>query len=48
MMPVYVQNVTPLDISSTRIRAMIREGRSPRFLIPDSVEKYIQAKGLYQ
>jgi nicotinate-nucleotide adenylyltransferase len=48
MMPVYVQNVTPLDISSTKIREMIREGRSARFLIPDSVEKYIHNKGLYQ
>jgi nicotinate-nucleotide adenylyltransferase len=47
LMPVYVQKVTPLGISSTKIREMIREGRSARFLIPDAVENYIHTKGLY-
>lgn len=48
LMPVYVQKVTPLSISSTKIREMIREGRSAGFLIPDAVENYIHTKGLYQ
>ncbi len=39
--------VTPLEISSTVIRARLRSGRSARFLVPDKVLTYIQAKGLY-
>jgi nicotinate-nucleotide adenylyltransferase len=40
--------VTQLDISATRIRALLREHRSPRFLLPDAVLDYILAQGLYQ
>jgi nicotinate-nucleotide adenylyltransferase len=45
--PVFLFNVTALDISSTRIRDMVRQGRSIRFLVPDSVNGYIQSRGLY-
>lgn len=37
-----------LDISSTEIRARIREGRSIRYLVPRSVERYIGQHGLYR
>jgi nicotinate-nucleotide adenylyltransferase len=46
--PICLFDVTPMDISSTKIRNLIRCGASVKYLIPDSVEKYIQTKGLYQ
>ena len=39
--------VTPLDISATAIRALIGAGRSPRYLLLDTVWEYIRAHGLY-
>ncbi len=42
----YLQT-TPLDISSSAVRALLTEGRSARFLLPDSVLDYIQAQQLY-
>lgn len=45
-----VRILTPtcLGISSTHIRQMVAQGRSVRFLVPESVRKYIIDKGLYQ
>ena len=37
-----------LDISSTRIRDMIREKKSIRFLVPDSVKDEIEANSYYR
>ncbi len=45
---VFMQPVTQLDISSTRIRALIRQQKSPRYLLPDEVWAYIQEQRLYQ
>jgi nicotinate-nucleotide adenylyltransferase len=42
------QPVTPLDISSTRIRGLIARGLSPRYLLPDPVLGLIQEAGLYR
>jgi nicotinate-nucleotide adenylyltransferase len=39
--------VTGLSISSSGIRKQIRSHRSPRFLLPDPVLKYIQDQHLY-
>lgn len=39
---------TPLAISATHIRSLILAGRSPRFLLPDSVLGYIETNGLYR
>ena len=36
-----------LDIASSAIRAMIAEGRDPRFLMPDVVMEYIEAHDLF-
>ncbi len=44
---IYTQSVTQLEISSTGIRAMLREGRSPRYLMPDAVLEIIQRDDLY-
>jgi nicotinate-nucleotide adenylyltransferase len=40
-------DMTPLAISATEIRAMLGIGRSPRYLLPDSVVDYIAAHSLY-
>jgi nicotinate-nucleotide adenylyltransferase len=37
-----------LEISSSEIRERVRKGRSVRYLLPDSVERYIRRKGLYR
>ena len=39
--------ITQLDISSTAIRAMIAEGKSPLYLTPPPVIEYIREHGLY-
>ncbi|WP_018953687.1 nicotinate-nucleotide adenylyltransferase [Thioalkalivibrio sulfidiphilus] len=44
---VWFQPVTQLDISATAIRAMLRRGESPRYLMPSSVLDYIRVQGLY-
>jgi nicotinate-nucleotide adenylyltransferase len=44
---IYFQTVTQLDISATRIRRMLAQGKSPRFLLPDAVLDLVQASGCY-
>lgn len=39
--------ITPLDISATRLRAMLAAGDSPRYLLPDAVLDYISCHTLY-
>jgi nicotinate-nucleotide adenylyltransferase len=43
----WLQPVTQLDISATRIRAMLAAGHNPRYLLPDEVLAYIRAQNLY-
>jgi nicotinate-nucleotide adenylyltransferase len=40
--------VTLLDISASRIRALLAEGKSARYLLPAEVLEYIHKAGLYQ
>lgn len=45
---VWFQAVTPLAISATRIRELLANGHSPRYLLPDAVHEYIGAHRLYR
>ncbi|HYA01741.1 MAG TPA: nicotinate-nucleotide adenylyltransferase [Syntrophobacteria bacterium] len=45
--PVYVRQVTLMDISSSRIREDVAGGRSVRYLLPVQVEDYIREQRLY-
>lgn len=38
---------TRVDVSATRIRRMLTEGKSVRYLVPDGVYKLIHDRGLY-
>jgi nicotinate-nucleotide adenylyltransferase len=44
----WLQPVTQLDISATRIRDLVAAGKSPRFLLPDAVWNLIRMHGLYR
>ncbi|WP_036160692.1 nicotinate-nucleotide adenylyltransferase [Marinimicrobium sp. LS-A18] len=43
-----VQALRLLPISATEIRSLIQAGRSPQFLLPDSVWQYIRDNNLYR
>ena len=45
--PIYIFDVTALDISSTRIRDLIKKDQPIKFLIPEEIENYINNRGLY-
>ncbi|PKO47655.1 MAG: nicotinic acid mononucleotide adenylyltransferase [Betaproteobacteria bacterium HGW-Betaproteobacteria-22] len=44
---VTMRQITALDISSTAIRDTLQQGFSARYLMPDQVIEYIQARQLY-
>lgn len=45
---VYPLQVTGMDISSTLIRRRVKKGLSIKYLLPESVETYIQKRRLYR
>lgn len=45
---IWLQAVTALDISATAIRNTIATGASARYLLPDTVWRYIEEHGLYR
>ncbi len=45
---IYLLRTVTLNISSTEVRAMVRTGRSIRYLVPAEVEAYIQEHRLYR
>jgi nicotinate-nucleotide adenylyltransferase len=44
----HLLEITQLDISSTNIRSLAKQGRSIRYLVADSVERFVKQKGLYK
>lgn len=44
---IFMQHITALDISATRIRECLRQSADPRYLLPDSVIDYIRSERLY-
>lgn len=45
---ILVEELRPLEISSTEIRNLLAQGRSPRYLLPQAVLDYIQTHNLYR
>jgi nicotinate-nucleotide adenylyltransferase len=45
---VFPAQVLGLDISSTRIRNLVREGKSVRYLVTERVRSYINSRNLYR
>ncbi|HYA28231.1 MAG TPA: nicotinate-nucleotide adenylyltransferase [Acidobacteriota bacterium] len=40
--------LTDIAISASEIRALVRQGKSIRYLVPSAVERYIKRRGLYR
>lgn len=45
---VEVLDAPALDLSSTGLRRMVREGRSIRYLVPLAVQRMVETRGLYR
>lgn len=45
---VFLLEVTPLDISSSMVRSLVKNGRSVRYLVPEEVLTYILEHQLYR
>ncbi|MEI7589799.1 MAG: nicotinate-nucleotide adenylyltransferase [Deltaproteobacteria bacterium] len=45
---IYFRTVTFLDISSSNIRSLAKQGKSISYLVPNSVKQYIQQQEIYK
>jgi nicotinate-nucleotide adenylyltransferase len=45
--PVFVFDVSPVDVSSTTIREHIQKGMPIKHMVPEIIEDFIKTKGLY-
>lgn len=44
---IHMQKITALDISSTKIRELLKHGQTPHYLMPQTVIEYIKSHQLY-
>ena len=44
----YLQHITPCDISSTELRRLIHDSKEVKYLLPENVMSYIIEQGLYR
>lgn len=44
----FLLNVTPMEISATGVRALVKAGKSIKYLLPEKVESYIILHKLYR
>jgi len=44
----FLLNITPMDISATAVRALVKAGKSIKYLLPEDVESYIIFHKLYR
>ena len=45
---IFFIELTDIAISASEIRALVKQGKSIRYLVPSDVAKYIQRRGLYR
>ena len=45
---IWLADNLPIELSATRLRALLAAGQDPRYLLPASVASYIRQQGLYQ
>ncbi len=45
---IWLQEVSQLQISATKIRELLQQGRSPRYLLPAPVLEIIEQQGIYR
>lgn len=45
---IHMVDIPAIELSSSEIRARVREGRSIRYMVPEMVERYIRERGLYR
>jgi nicotinate-nucleotide adenylyltransferase len=44
----FLLNITPMDISATAVRTLLKGGKSIKYLLPEKVESYIIFHKLYR
>lgn len=45
---IFLNDITQIDVSSTKIKELLKKQQSIRYLVPASVEKIIHERGLYR
>lgn len=45
---IWLANNQPIELSATRLRALLHAGQDPRYLLPESVAEYIDQQRLYR